>query len=140
MPDDVVDKIEHDHREVEQLFQKFRSSGDRAVALRVCDELEIHTIAEEERVYPVLSDEAGEGDQIAEAEDEHEEARQLIVRIRETKDETALRALMTELETAVQHHVKEEETEVLPKAREELPSEELQELGEEFEEAKEELQ
>jgi iron-sulfur cluster repair protein YtfE (RIC family) len=140
MPDDVVDKIEHDHREVEQLFQEFRSSGDRAVALRVCDELEIHTIAEEERVYPVLPDGAGEGDQIAEAEDEHEEARQLIERIRETKDETALRALMTELETAVQHHVKEEETEVLPKVREELPSEELQELGEEFEEAKEELQ
>ena len=43
---------------------------------------------------------------------------------------------MTELEQAIQHHVEEEETEMPLKARRELPSEELDELGTKFKEAK----
>jgi iron-sulfur cluster repair protein YtfE (RIC family) len=140
MADDVVDRIEHDHREVEELFAEFNASGDRSIALRVCEELEIHTVAEESEVYPVLAEEANEGEEIGEAEHEHEEAQRLIDQIRETSDHSTLRALMRELQQAVQHHVEEEETEILPKAREELPAEELEELGERFEEAKEEQQ
>ena len=45
---------------------------------------------------------------------------------------------MAELEREIAHHVEEEETEMLPKAREELPAEELAELGERFAEAKDE--
>ena len=33
MPDDVVDKIEHDHREVEELFAEFDASHDRSIAM-----------------------------------------------------------------------------------------------------------
>jgi hypothetical protein len=44
---------------------------------------------------------------------------------------------MTQLEHAIQHHVHEEESEMLPKARRELPTDELDELGERFEAAKE---
>jgi hemerythrin-like domain-containing protein len=44
---------------------------------------------------------------------------------------------MTELEGAIQHHVREEENEMLPKARQEISAEELDELGRQFEEAKE---
>jgi hypothetical protein len=47
MSDDVVDRIEHDHREVEVLFAEFDSTKDRALALQIGDELEIHTQAEE---------------------------------------------------------------------------------------------
>jgi hypothetical protein len=43
---------------------------------------------------------------------------------------------MTELEHAIQHHVQEEESDVLPKARRELPTQELDDLGERFEQAK----
>jgi iron-sulfur cluster repair protein YtfE (RIC family) len=140
MADDVVDRIEHDHREVEELFAEFNASRERSVALKICEELEIHTAAEETEVYPVLAQEAHEGDEIAEAEAEHEEAQVLIDRIRATSDDTALPALVAELQRAVQHHMAEEETEILPRAREELPAEELEELGERFEEAKDEQQ
>ncbi|HEX5588448.1 MAG TPA: hemerythrin domain-containing protein [Acidimicrobiia bacterium] len=137
MPD-VVDRIEHDHREVEQLFAAFRASPSKAKALEICDELEKHTKAEDAAVYPVFEDElANEQEKVHEAEDEHKEARQLIGRIRSTSDESHLVELMGELEHAIQHHVHEEETEMLPKARRELPAEELDELGEKFEEAKE---
>ena len=39
MSDDVVDKIEHDHREVEALFAEFEGSPSRELALEICDEL-----------------------------------------------------------------------------------------------------
>ena len=134
---DVVELIEHDHREVEQLFAEFKQSRDRGLAMKICDELEKHTKAEESAVYPVFEEElSNEADKVHEAEGEHKEARQLIGRVRNTTDEAHLVELMTELEQSIQHHVQEEESEMLPKAREELPAEELSELGDQFESAK----
>ena len=43
---------------------------------------------------------------------------------------------MTELEGAINHHVREEESEMLPKARKALGTERLNELGDDFEAAK----
>ena len=45
---------------------------------------------------------------------------------------------MGRLRTAIEAHVEEEETDMLPKARDEFSNEELEELGDKFEEAKEE--
>lgn len=134
---DVVDMIEHDHREVEQLFAEFKASPAKGKALEICDELDRHTKAEDTAVYPVFEEELrGAKDQVHEAEDEHKEARRLIGRIRNTEDLGHLTELVDELEQAIRHHVHEEETEMLPKARNELPAEELGELGERFEQAK----
>ncbi len=134
---DVVDLIEHDHREVEQMFAAFTVSPSKAKALEICDELDKHMKAEDNAVYPVFEEELQNAkDKVHEAEDEHKDARQLIGRIRNTEDVGHLTELMNELEQSIQHHVKEEETEMLPKARNELPAEELGELGERFEKAK----
>ena len=136
MPD-VVDKIEHDHREVEQLFAQFERTQARAVADKICDELEAHTAAEEKAVYPAMRAELNHGkDEVDEAKHEHADARQLIGRIRRTKDDAHLAELMQQLKKAIEHHVHEEETEMLPQAREEMPREELEQLGEKFDEAK----
>jgi hemerythrin-like domain-containing protein len=136
MPD-VVDRIEHDHREVEQLFTQFKNTQSKTTAAKICDELDKHTRAEESAVYPVFAEElSDERGKVREASDEHKEARQLIGRIRNTDDQAHLAELMTQLEQEIQHHVQEEETEMLPKARRELPTDELDELGEKFEDAK----
>ena len=136
MPD-VIERIEHDHREVEQMFAQFKQNPDVSKAMEICDELDKHTKAEDTAVYPVFADElSDEKTKVNEASEEHKEARQLIGQIRNTKDTGHLTELMTQLEQAVQHHVQEEESEMLPKARRELPSEELDNLGEQFEEAK----
>jgi hemerythrin-like domain-containing protein len=136
MPD-VVERIEHDHREVEQLFEEFKSNTSKATATKICDELDKHTRAEDSAVYPVFADElSDEKGKVKEASNEHQEARQLIGRIRNTEDEAHLSELMNELERAIQHHVHEEESEMLPKARRELPSDELDSLGEKFQQAK----
>jgi hypothetical protein len=136
MADDVVEKIEHDHREVEELFAEFEASRDRAVALKICDELEIHTAAEEAEVYPVIAEEVGDEPMVAHAEEEHDEAKLLIIQIRGTTDPDQTVDLVSQLKVAIQEHVHEEETEMLPKAREELSGEELKDLGDRFEEAK----
>ena len=134
---DVVERIEHDHREVEQLFAEFKADPSKAKAVEICDELDKHTRAEDTAVYPVFADELSEEhDKVEEAEEEHQEARQLIGRVRNTEDGEHLVELMAELERAIQHHVHEEETEMLPKARRELPADELERLGDEFEDAK----
>ena len=136
MPD-VIDLIERDHRDVEQLFADFKASDDPSVAARICDELTKHTYGEEQAVYPVVADQVDGGKSLAkEAEHEHKEARQLIGRVRNTTDRDHLRELMTELEGAIQHHVREEEQEMLPKARQQLDASTLDDLGAQFEEAK----
>jgi hemerythrin superfamily protein len=133
----VVELIERDHREVEQLFSEFKSSRDPTVAEKICDELTKHTYGEEKAVYPVVSEKVDDGAQLArEAENEHKEARQMIGRIRNTTDDAHLAELMQELQQAIQHHVSEEENEMLPKARQAIDSDELDEMARAFESAK----
>jgi len=137
MAEDVVERIEHDHREVEQLFADFKAAPRKELASQICDELDKHTRAEEVAVYPVFEQElSNEKDKVQEAEDEHKEARRLIGQIRNASDDNQLIELMNQLEQAVQHHVREEETEMLPKARRELPEDELAQLGDQFADAK----
>jgi iron-sulfur cluster repair protein YtfE (RIC family) len=137
MPD-VVDLIERDHREVEQLFADFEATSNASVATKICDELTKHTHAEERAVYPVITEKLSDGRKLArEAEQEHKEARQLIGRVRNTTDEAHLSELMAELKQAIEHHVSEEEHEMLPKARREISSIDLTHMAEDFEAAKE---
>jgi iron-sulfur cluster repair protein YtfE (RIC family) len=134
---DVIELIERDHREVEQLFSEFKTSHDANVATKICDELTKHTYGEEQAVYPIVADKVGDGEKLArEAEKEHKEARQMIGRIRNTTDEAHLAELMQELEPAIQHHVSEEENEMLPKARQAISGDQLEEMGQSFEAAK----
>ena len=119
------------------MFANFKNTPTKDNALQICDELDRHTRGEERAVYPVFEDElSNEKDKVHEAEDEHKEARQLIGRVRQTEDQDHLVELMGELEQAINHHVEEEESEMLPKARRELPEQELEDLGDKFEQAK----
>lgn len=136
MPD-VTKLIEQDHRDVEKLFETFKETGYSALASVICAELDAHTAAEEATFYPVVRAELPYGATLAtEGEGEHGEARQLIGRIRRTSDREHVRELMNELEQVVQHHVEEEESEMLPRARTTLGEGRLVEVGDAFEAAK----
>jgi hemerythrin-like domain-containing protein len=134
---DITKLIEEDHREVERLFEQFNTTGEERLARQVCSEIEKHAAAEESVFYPVVGTDVPDGRSLeSEAEREHQEARQIIGRIKNTKDPEHLAELMDELEQAIQHHVSEEENEMLPKARETLDAGRLSELGAAFREAK----
>ena len=133
---DVTELIEQEHREVEALFAQFKQGPDKKIAMKICEELDHHTDAEEKVLYSVMRKETGDEELVAEAEKEHKEARQLIGRIKQTEDTGHLSELVTELEAAVAHHVEEEEKEMLPKARQQIDSARLEEMGAEFQAAK----
>ena len=134
---DVIELITHDHREVEDLFAKFRSTSDASVAAQICDELDRHADAEEKVAYPAFAEEVdGAQSLVEEGAEEHAEARQLIGRIRQTKDPAHLDELVRELQQAIAHHVEEEETELLPKVGSSLDAPRREELGQAFDDAK----
>jgi iron-sulfur cluster repair protein YtfE (RIC family) len=133
----VLDLLNHDHREVEELFAQFESTQDHRIALQICQELTVHTQVEEEIVYPVLERLDRRLEQ--EAEEEHDEAKQLIARIEAmTPDDPQLAPTMQELKSAVQHHVDEEESEAWPKMRS-AAGNRLDDLGRQVEQRKQRL-
>jgi hemerythrin superfamily protein len=129
--------LKQDHRTVEKLFMEFENSGRASIAEQVCQELDIHTDIEERVVYPVLCDEVSGGKQMAEhAEKEHTDARQLVGRIRRTRDSNHLSELMSELKHAIEEHVQEEENELFPQMEREIDEARLNELGRQLEDLK----
>ena len=137
MPD-VIQLLNQDHRKVEELFTEFESTQSWEICQQICDELEIHTQLEEEIVYPSLKRIDSKLEK--EAEKEHDEAKQLVAKIRRGgADSSDLVTTMTKLKEAVEHHVEEEESEAWPKMRQELGQTKLGELGTEVEQRKREL-
>jgi hemerythrin superfamily protein len=136
--------LKQDHRNVEQLFQQFAASGDREVAIKICDELSVHATIEEEMIYPLLR--ANVGTELADhARDEHTEASEIIARIysmesygsMESSDD-GLRAAVEELQKVIDHHVQEEESEIFPTMEATIPDT-VEFLGNELVKRKENL-
>jgi hypothetical protein len=110
---DAIALLKNDHREVEDLFEKFEnaSSSERKweIAQKICNELKIHTMLEEEIFYPACAS-AVEEDLYKEAFVEHDGAKVLINDIMETGGEGEFfEAKVQVLSEEIEHHVKEEE-------------------------------
>ena len=134
----VLDLLNTDHREVEQLFAQFESTQDFEIALQICQELTVHAAVEEEIVYPVLERIDRSIEQ--EAEEEHQEAKELITRIEAmSPGDPDLVPTVMKLKGAIQHHVSEEEGEAWPKMRAATGTDRLERLGEEVEQRKRKL-
>lgn len=132
---DVVDMIMSDHREVERLFdQLLREPAKRPLVLPVVTALLIaHSRAEESEVYPAARDEAGEAEEVEHSQAEHVVAEQLLEQLSAMDaDDGDFESTLRELIDAVQHHVEEEESTVLPGLRTQLSASRLAELGEAF--------
>ena len=154
MPDfldrDACELLDADHLAVKHLFVEYArlfyapdglESGDRLeIATRICDELTVHAQIEEEIFYPALRRAAkGATDVVAEAEQEHRQAKFLISQIRELRTaDSTLDQLVADLARAVEDHVKEERDELFPKARS-APGLDLNALGLQLKERQAEL-
>ena len=86
-------------------------------------------------MYPLIADEVSE-DMADHAEDEHADAKKLIAQVRSSQNDDDLIPLMGRLQAAIQEHVHEEESEMLPEVRRQLGEADLEELGEQFDDAK----
>jgi len=137
VPQSAVQLITKDHREMESVFEQLeKDKGKRAELVRkVGAMLLAHSKAEESEVYGAAREEAGERDEIQHSLEEHQKAEQLLHELeRLDPSGSDFDAKLRELVSAVQEHVQEEESDVLPKLEERLDAKRLEELGRAFEE------
>lgn len=122
---DALAIIKADHEEVSHLFsvaldENTKGAAKRSAIAQICSALTLHAKMEEKIFYPALR-RAGreqEKDSVLEANEEHAIVKELIRKIGRTelRDET-LKAKLTVLKESVEHHVKEEESEMFSEAR-----------------------
>ena len=135
--------IRQDHKKVEGLFKKFEQTkgaqAKRRLAENAMAELEVHAALEEQIFYPAVEKEVDDGSMISEARQEHQTVKQLIAELKGmAQANEEFESQFSELVDNVKHHVEEEENEMLPKVEESALD--LQSLGEQMSERRQELQ
>lgn len=138
----AVTMLKEDHKKVKGLFEEFEKATSKR-KLGICKEtlleLKVHTTLEEELFYPAVEKAVKDEKMMAEAEEEHHVAETIMAELEAcTEMDVQFEAKYTVLAENVQHHINEEETEMLPKA-EKLGKEKLDQLGEQMMMRKEEL-
>lgn len=107
---------------------------------KIASELTLHAQVEEDFVYPAVR-EAGLTDLVDEAEQEHQQVKDLVAQLESMDGATDLvDPVLTELKSNVEHHVQEEEAEAFPKFRDAVDQATLQTLADEVRAAKEQAQ
>ena len=124
--EDAVDLLDGDHKLVQKLFIQYATlrefgapAADREMlAERICAELGAHTQIEEEIFYPAVRKATGDDALLDHAEQEHQEAKDLIARIEgmSAADE-GYDDCVKQLAESVMAHVMEERERVFLQAR-----------------------
>ena len=132
--------LENDHRKVEGLFERYRttSDGKREIVEGITRELSIHMAAEEKEFYPVIRTAIPDGESLVEdAVKEHQEAKGLLAELAKLDLDTFdMDAKVATLRKAIEHHIKDEEEEIFPKVAKALGTKRVDELGSRIERAK----
>src|SRR5689334_289780 len=109
-----------DHDKVKDLFDRFEKSESaqekEKIIAEAVTELKIHAVIEEEIFYPAVRKHVGK-DLMNEADEEHHVARVLIAELDEGGGGDHRNSKFTVLAESVRHHIREEEGEMLPKAK-----------------------
>ena len=119
---DATALLRADHKRVSDLFteyEKTRSSGRKmALVKKICTELSVHAQVEEEIFYPAVKAALKDKELVPEAIVEQATMKALIAQVEGvTPDGEMFDAKVRVLGEYVKHHVKEEHTEMFPKAR-----------------------
>lgn len=135
-----------DHENVRRLFDEYEELVDddadeedrQALAEEICAMLTVHSMLEQEIIYPAAREAVDDQDQLDEAEVEHQNIDDMIAQIQEMDpSEELYDAKVKVLSELVEHHVREEEDELFPKL--EASELDLEELGNSLNERRAEL-
>lgn len=135
--------LKADHEKVAGIMERIDETTERALKTReelftqLKSELDLHAQIEEQIFYPALEGKEESREITLEAYEEHTLVKQLLTELEaEPKDDEQWTAKFTVLKENVEHHVEEEEGEMFKKARKVLSSEEINELGNRLQKAK----
>lgn len=146
---DAIKMLKDDHRKVKELIRDYADAGDGAykakqqIADQIFAELEVHTALEEEIFYPAVKAKTNDEGKshVAEGMEEHHVAKILIAELKTlTAEDEAFAAKFKVLSENVEHHIKEEEDELLPDARKQLGHDGIEVLGTQMDARRQELQ
>lgn len=139
----ILDLLKQDHKEVKDLLSEMSETTDRAPKKREelfaeCrTALLAHSHAELEAFYKPLLKEGDDPDALLEAEVEHEIVERLLTDIAATETiEKKWIAKVTVLKELLEHHIKEEESEIFKTARKTFKKPKLDEIAVRFDELK----
>jgi hemerythrin-like domain-containing protein len=139
---DPVKLIKQDHRTVKKLFRSFERATGRAekqrIAEEIIEELSVHAAIEEQLVYPLLRRGVERLEQpVLNALEEHHAAKLVLAELDHMDaDEERFAAKMHVVREAVEMHIEEEETKLLPRLEKLLDREDRSRLAEALLEAK----
>jgi hemerythrin-like domain-containing protein len=136
---DVIEVLEHDHREVEEMFTELESLRGAAtddaqkrrkeLTEQVTIELVRHSVAEEVLVYPQVEKKVS-SEEAEHARKEHAEAEETLQRLEKLDaDDPAFDNELSTLMREIRHHIEDEEGETFPHMRQALDPDELRKLG-----------
>jgi hemerythrin superfamily protein len=136
---DVIEVLEHDHREVEEMFAELESlrgaASDEAKARRkdladqVTIELVRHSVAEEVLVYPQVDAKISK-EEADHAREEHAEAEETLHRLEKLDpDDAAFDDELATLMKEIRHHISDEEGQMFAHMRQVIDEDELRKLG-----------
>ena len=136
---DVIEVLEHDHREVEEMFRELESlrgaatddakSRRKDVADQVTIELVRHSVAEEVLVYPQVDTKVS-AEEADRARKEHAEAEETLHRLEKLDaDDPAFDDELATLMREIREHIAEEEGQMFAHMRAVIDEEELRRLG-----------
>jgi hemerythrin-like domain-containing protein len=136
---DVIEVLEHDHREVEDMFKELEqlrgatSDQDKSRRKELTDDVTIelvrHSVAEEVLVYPMVENKVSE-EEAEHAREEHAEAEETLKRLEKLDaDDPKFDDELAELMKEIRHHIEDEEGEMFAHMREKIDRDELVKLG-----------
>src|SRR5918998_4771826 len=136
---DVIEVLEHDHREIEDMFAELESlrgaSTDEArsrrkdVTEQVTIELVRHSVAEEVLVYPRVEQKVS-AEEAEHAREEHAEAEETLSRLEKLDaDDPSFDDELATLMREIRHHIAEEEGQMFAHMRQVIDPDELRSLG-----------
>jgi hemerythrin superfamily protein len=137
---DAITLLKNDHRKVEKIFSEIeKGNGNREKLFNeLKNELDVHAQIEEQLFYPRVKEAKPTHEIVLESFEEHKQVKMVLADLEKADKKTehwlaGLKVLMED----VQHHVKEEETELFPKVKDKvLSKEQLEDLGTRMEEMK----
>jgi hemerythrin superfamily protein len=130
-----IDLVLADHRKVEALFAQFKETAFGSYAGMIFDALAAHDDAENGALYPLALGLLGDADLLDRAETAHSTVKKIIDQAKFLEG-VPLLAAMAMLEDAVATHVKDEETNLLPKLRAAATTAQLEGLAARWEQIK----
>lgn len=121
-PKEAIALLRADHKAVSDLFAAFEKTRSAAKKMQlvsqICTELSVHTQVEEEIFYPAVKAALKDKVLIPEAVVEQATMKDLMAQVEGvTPDGEMFDAKVKVLSEYVKHHVKEEHTEMFPKAK-----------------------